>query len=302
MNTQLQDYIVEQIDQRNKRHAKKIKNTVCKLDDEYKQRAEDFYKLYKNFAEKNGKSLDFGINSYLRVIDDMVYEHIRFVQSGEYSCKSFQDANERVYSNPEIMEYYMHGLMLTQFLWEHHYKILKHFTSVLEELSSTIKSYLEIGGGHGLYFNEAIKYIGTESCRFDLVDISKSSIEMATQFIKNDHVNFIHSDIFKYTDHKNYDFITMGEVLEHVENPTDLLCCVNRLLVSEGYLFLTVPINSPAIDHIYLFNNAKEIQDLVLKEGFKIIDEKIIPTEDISLEKAKQLKITIMYSALLKKI
>ena len=137
------------------------------------------------------------------------------------------------------------------------------------------------------------------SANGDLLDISKSSIDMARQFLNSDRVRYIQQDIFTFNPETKYDFITLGEVLEHVENPVNLLLAVAKLLSKDGKLFVTVPANAPSIDHIYLFNNADEIRDVIHAANFRIIDETTAYAEDVSKEKAEKFKVAMMYGAFL---
>jgi 2-polyprenyl-3-methyl-5-hydroxy-6-metoxy-1,4-benzoquinol methylase len=124
---------------------------------------------------------------------------------------------------------------------------------------------------------------------------------LSKRFIKNDKVNYILSDIFDFEpeNDEKYDFITLGEVLEHVEKPVALLKKIRSLLKPNGVLFLTTPANAPAIDHIYLFRNAEEIREVIYEGGFNIEKEITKFVEDVSPEMAEKLKITLMYGALL---
>lgn len=293
-------YIIAQISDKNKFHSKKILQNSAKFDEVYVNRANEFLNKYTQLLKNDGKTLDYAIDCYLKMIADVHYESIHFIQTGEYTSKSFDEVNQRVYNNPDVMEYYMHGLLLSQFLWPHHYDILIYFNEIINKNKSSISNYLEVGGGHGLYISEAIKIIGADE-KFDLVDISESSLNIAKKMIASDKVNYILSDVFKYLPTHKYDFITMGEVLEHVEDPIGLLKKLNSLLSDNGKLYITTPTNAPAIDHIYLFNNADDIRKVIFEAGFIIEEEKCIFSEDVSKEKAEKYKISMMYVGVLRK-
>ncbi len=299
MSTQL-EYIVERISSLNLLHAKKLKNNIRKSDNEYFIRANQFLLKYDALLMAQSKTMDYAIDCYLQMLADVNYESIQFIHSGEYSNKWFVEVNKRVYNNPEVMEYYMHGLLLSQFLWRHHYHILLFFNRIIQENKNNIGSYLEVGGGHGLYISEALEIVGNKA-KYDLVDISKSSIDIARKMIENDNVTFILSDIADYNYAEKYDFITMGEVLEHVEDPILLLKKLFTLLNNNGRLFITTPTNAPAIDHIYLFNNADEIREVILAAGFEIESEFCIYSEDIPAELAEKYKVSMMYAGVLRK-
>ncbi len=296
----MMNYVVEQISSKNQLHSKKITKNLGKFDDAYFTRANNFLKRYVKLLENEGKTLDYAIDCYLQMIADVNYESVQFLQTGEYTSKSFEEVNKRVYDNPAIMEYYMHALVMSQFLWTHHYDILLYFNKVISDNSKNISRYLEVGGGHGLYISEAIGIIG-EMAHYDLVDISKSSIEIAKKMISNDKVNYMLTDVFEYFPENKYDFITMGEVLEHVEDPVNLLKKLHSLLSDNGKLFITTPTNAPAIDHIYLFRNADDIRKVISDAGFNVEDELCVYSEDMPAEKAEKFKVSMMYAGLLVK-
>jgi|WetSurMetagenome_2_1015567.scaffolds.fasta_scaffold29761_4 2-polyprenyl-3-methyl-5-hydroxy-6-metoxy-1,4-benzoquinol methylase len=296
----LLEYIVENISARNSLHGKKLQGNLKKFDAEYFTRAEQFLTKYVYLLQSQNKTLDYAIDCYLQMIADINYETVQFIHTGEYSSKTFDEVNARVYNNPEVMEYYVHGILMSQFLWAHHYGILVFFNNIIRENCNQINRYLEVGGGHGLYTSEAIKIIGDKT-KYDLVDISQSSIDIARLMINNDKVAYILSDIFKYDADEKYDFITMGEVLEHVEDPGKLLKKLFTLLHDDGKLFITAPTNGPTIDHIYLFKNADDIRKVIHSAGFEIEKEFIIYAEDVPADIAEKNKVTMMFAGVLKK-
>jgi len=93
----------------------------------------------------------------------------------------------------------------------------------------------------------------------------------------------------------------MGEVLEHVEQPVELLKKLHALLDDNGKIFITTPTNAPAIDHIYLFNNAEDIREVIIKAGFKIEKEQCIYSEDLPKELLEKYKISMMFIGVLSK-
>lgn len=296
----LLDYIIDTISTQNKLHGKKIRNNLKKFDTDYFIRADRFLTKYNVILQGQGKNMDYAIECYLQMIADINYETVQFIKTGEYSSKTFDEVNTRVYNNPEVMEYYVNGILMSQFLWAHHYNILLFFCSIVEKYRNAITNYLEVGGGHGLYASEAIKITGG-NITYCIVDISQSSINIARKMIDNDKVNYILSDIFDFNPASQYDFITMGEVLEHVEAPVRLLKKLHSLLKNDGKIFITVPTNGPTIDHIYLFRNADDIRNVIKSAGFKIDEEFTIYAEDLPAEKAEKMKVSMMFAGVLSK-
>lgn len=296
----LLNYIIDKIAAVNTLHGKKLKKNLSSCEAVYYLKADTFLTTYQNLLRKKNLTIDYAIDCYLQMLADVNYETVQFIRTGCYSSTSFEEVRQKVYANTEVMTYYMHGLMLSQFLWTHHYKILAAFCDTILRKKQEVKRYLEIGGGHGLYLSEAISTLNRET-DFTLVDISPGSVEMTKEWLGNANVNYLVQDIFDYNPDNKFDFITMGEVLEHVENPVALLKKVSTLLTENGYLWVTTPTNAPAIDHIYLFRNTNDIHQIITEAGFDIAEETTAYAEEVSAEVAEKFKVSMMYAGLLKK-
>ena len=292
--------IIELIQQQNPLHAKKLKRNLKSLSEDNVVHYQLFVDKYETYLKSIDKNLDFAVDSYLKMISDFVLEQLRFIETGKYSNTSFEEVNNRVYNNPKVMEYFMNGLLLSQVLWKHHYLIYSFFTKNFPTYTKNIKNYLEIGGGHGLFISHAIDVLPVGT-KFSLLDISPTSIEISKNFIGKSNVNYILENIFNFEINQKYDFITMGEVLEHVENPVELLVKLKNLLNDLGTIFITTPTNAPSIDHIYLFSNAEEIRSIIDAAGLTVVDDIKAYAEDLPEEKAIELKITMMYGCFLRK-
>jgi 2-polyprenyl-3-methyl-5-hydroxy-6-metoxy-1,4-benzoquinol methylase len=278
--------------------GKRLKSNLGTYDYLYHLRAESFFRKYAAILAAQGKDLDYAIDCYLKMIADVDHETVGFLHTGKYSSSSFDEVNSRVYAQPGIMEYYMHGLILSQFLWKHHYLMFDYYISTLPQHVAGIHDCLEVGAGHGFYLAQTLETLRPDA-RMTVVDISETSIAMARAFAASDRIGFQLRDIFHFDSPKHYDFITLGEVLEHVEQPLDLLIKLKGLLSVNGILFFTTPTNAPAIDHLYLFRRVEEIRQLVKTAGFRILSERPIPSEDLPWEKADDRMIPILYGAFL---
>lgn len=302
MEISFEEIILQRIGEKNPMHLKKIRKNLrrIKADPEFNNLAEKFYEKFDAYLAKSGKTREYAIDCYLRMIADFLTETLDFEKTGKYSSSSFEEVNARVYSNPGVMEYYMHGLLLTQFIWAHHYELLKFFAHQLDSIPAGEKQYLEIGGGHGLYATLAQEHL-KGNWNYSVVDISPTSLELSKNFAGSDNVKFVLADVFTLMNDSLADLIVMGEVLEHVEDPGALLRKLRELLKEDGRLFITTPTNAPAIDHIYLFRNREEIRELIIDSGFEIVNECCFSSEDISVEEAEARNIPLSYGAFLRK-
>jgi len=195
-----------------------------------------------------------------------------------------------------VMEYHMYGLVFAQFLWPDQYRRFSFFCDIFPDYVPHIRNYLEIGAGHALYASHAASVLPPDA-RIDVVDISPSSMELARGMLEGANVSGHLADIFDFAPPYRYDFITIGEVLEHLEDPLRMLKRIRALLNPTGAAYITTPANSAMIDHIYLFNNAGEIREMLRAGGFAIVNETSMYAKKMSPEKAAAQKVALMYAA-----
>jgi 2-polyprenyl-3-methyl-5-hydroxy-6-metoxy-1,4-benzoquinol methylase len=288
--------ILAKIESQNPAHAQKLKDNTSYLDEVYLERANEFYGEYHRFLIENGSTLDFGVACYLKMLEDMAIERTEFLRQGRYTSTTFDEVDKCYYNKPEVMCYHMHGLVLAQFLWFDQYERFSFFADGLKKYGSNSRSYLEIGGGHGLYCFEALKTLPRFST-FEFIDTSASSLMLGEGIINSKRVNFLQKNVLEYVSNTTFDFVTMGEVLEHVEEPLLLLNKLSELIGSSGTAFISTPVNAPMIDHIYLFNNVQEIRDITLNAGLDIISEKIVISAHVSQRYADKFKVPVMFAA-----
>lgn len=102
--------------------------------------------------------------------------------------------------------------------------------------------------------------------------------------VKENKIKYIIMDMLDYNTNKRLDFITMGEVLEHVNYPEILLSKFNKLLSDNGHGFISTCVNCPTIDHVYHYKCVNNIREMLNNNGLIIKDELILPVEDLPIE------------------
>ena len=154
-------------------------------------------------------------------------------------------------------------------------------------------SILDIGPGHG-FFSYLVKKEFPDYEKIDIVDISDTSLEMTKKIISFDgeKIKYTKKDIFDYDDSNKYDFIVLGEVLEHLDEPKQILIKLSKLLKPGGLLWITTPTNSPALDHVYLFKTKEEVLLLISDSGLETVDSCNYFAEDMDEQTALKNKIT----------
>jgi 2-polyprenyl-3-methyl-5-hydroxy-6-metoxy-1,4-benzoquinol methylase len=225
----------------------------------------------------------------------IMQEQFYFQINGEYSTKTFAEANEKYYSNSVFMRQYANCLALSTVLWENHANVFSAFMNdYLPGLGPDCR-LMEIGPAHGF----ALYFAAVRPNVVSLTgwDVSPTAIDHTRQVLDTlgiqKTVNLKVQDLFKSGSPPadgGFDAIVIGEVIEHLEDPRLALRSVAQWLNPGGRMWLTTPVNSPFPDHIYLFRKIEEVHELVRECGFEIIQHKEFPVSGMTIEEAIKLK------------
>ncbi len=285
---------------------KKLEKFFALQTTNFHKEANLFAEQYIGYLNSQQIPISYAIGAYLKMCNTMMKCQVGFIKTGKYPITESSDALENVYNNENEMQSYMIGLALSQFLWSSHYEIFSCFKNTLEKNSLEIKSYLEIGPGHGLFLIQAMQVLKLVE-NFVAVDISPTSIAITKSIIeyifpaKSDKVVYHHIDMLKLDLNEKYDFISLGEVIEHVNFPGELLMKLKDLLTTNGKGFVSTCVDCPASDHVYHFKSVQEIRDLLISCGLTIIEERVCPVEDLPMDEIIKRKITINYCCIVQR-
>ena len=296
--------IVELICSKSILQKKKLQKHLSGQDATFFYLAEEFTIKYLGYLKSENIPLEYVVDAYLKMCNDMIKSQIYFMRTDKYPIENAEQAFKSVYNKDEEMKPFMIGLAISQFLWSSHYKIYRFFLNNINIEKDNIKSYLEIGPGHGLFLKDANQILNN-NVEFIAIDISKTSIDITRSImnylVKENKIKYITMDILDYNTNKKFDFITMGEVLEHVNYPEILLSKFNKLLSDNGYGFISTCVNCPTIDHVYHYKCVNEIREMLNNNGLIIKDELILPVEDLPMEEIIKKKIVINYCAIVRR-
>jgi len=233
---------------------------------------------------------------YYWMCKNLIEEDLFFRRKGRYRRTTFQEAYRDIYSNSEYMERYIRGLLFSQLLWMNQAQSFEFYVShFLKRLSSGTK-YLEIGPGHGLltYFASLCQEVESLSGW----DVSKSSID-ATKVALN--VLGVRKPVFLAERNilipldttEMFDAVVISEVMEHLDRPDLALKQIHSVMAPGGLLFLNVPCNSPAPDHIFHWDAPESVIELVRSKGYLIVEHAFAPTTGYTVEHARKRKVTL---------
>lgn len=233
---------------------------------------------------------------YRWMCDNFVREEIHFRRTGEYRLKTFQEAYDAVYGNPGYMERYLKGILLSQVLWHNQVAALDYYVNGFLPGMAAGSDYLEIGPGHGLftYFASRQPNCGSLSGW----DASVTSIQSTRHALKTLGVTRdCRLELRNILDPPSvsgaFDCVTISEVMEHLDQPEKALDAIFAITRPNGRVYINVPTNSPAPDHIYLWRSPEEVVDLVVDRGFRVEEWRSAPTTGYSEESARKKKLTV---------
>ncbi|UGY22042.1 MULTISPECIES: class I SAM-dependent methyltransferase [Bradyrhizobium] len=243
-----------------------------------------------------GDNLDEVVRDYDWICNLVLEEELHFRRNGSYRLKTFADAVAQVYSNDKLMEHYMNGLLMTQVWWSNHTEAMTFYIDRFLGQFDQSFDHLEIGPGHGL-----LLYLAASEplCRrIEAWDVSAESIDktrhaMARLGAVRD-VALRVQDIFATPpESSRFDSIALSEVLEHLEHPRDALVQLRKLLAPGGRLYVNMPINSPAPDHLFLLPTPEDVVEFIAGCGYRVVDTHFAPQTNMTIERARKTKSTI---------
>lgn len=223
----------------------------------------DFEQLLANLYHEPA-SLAHAIKGYSAFAVDSMRRQQRFESEREYQAKTFEDAAREVYLNDDYMEkQYLPGLLLSHYLWPHHYLQLQYFERFF--LPSMAKrdhpTFAEVGIGTGIYSRTALQRI--PSARGFGYDLSPLSVRFTRAHVQAFELLGRYDtelrNVIERPPLDQADFVICVEVLEHLEDPVALLRALKNMTAASGKLFVTAALNAADADHIYLYRNADEV-------------------------------------------
>lgn len=223
-------------------------------------------------------------------------EEMYFRRNGTYRLSTFEEANSKVYSDKPYMSKYMDGLLLTQIYWANHTASYTFYCKNFLGKMPDNYDYLEIGPGHGLLLYQAIK---DERCAtITGWDLSPASIDATREALEElnapaKRANLVLQDLYTADESKKFDAVTFSEVLEHLEDPKGALKKLGSILKPKGRLYINVPLNSPAPDHLFLLRSPEETEQFVKDCGLTIEQASYYPMTNHTMEQAEKHKLTI---------
>ena len=198
-----------------------------------------------------------------------------FEREREYKAKTHEQASSEVYFNEaHMMQEYLPGLLLSHFLWPHHYRQLQFFDSAFVSAmrQAGAASFMEVGIGTGLYSGLLLRHLPQiKGIGLDISPSSKRFTETQLEALGvGDRYRVELRDVTAEPLEPKADWLVCVEVLEHLDDPVAFLRGLRRNMAPGAKAFITAALNAAHADHIYLYRNGDEVLAHLLEAGFTL--------------------------------
>jgi SAM-dependent methyltransferase len=198
-----------------------------------------------------------------------------FEVEGHYRSKTYDQAASEVYFNEQhMMREYLPGLLLSHFLWPHHYRQLQFFETAFVDAMRVAgaSSFVEVGIGTGLYSGLLLRRLPW--VRGTGYDISPSSKQFTEDQVRalgvEDRYEVQLRDVTARPVQPRADWLVCVEVLEHLEDPVAFLRGLRASLAPGGRAFITAALNAAHADHIHLYRTPDDVLAQLVEAGFTL--------------------------------
>jgi SAM-dependent methyltransferase len=222
----------------------------------------------------SGDGLALAAKGYAKFVMNLLRAQRKFEKELEYPAKTYAEAAQEVYFDAEYMtSEYLPGLLLSHFLWPHHYHQLRFFETAFVsqmQLHDAVR-FAEVGVGTGLYSRRVLQRV--PGATGDGFDISPASHAFAQAHVRafgfadrwDAHLQDVTED-----PGGPWEWLLCIEVLEHLEDPVAFLRALRTMLADGGRAFITAALDAAHVDHIYLYRTAQEVIVQLEEAGFAL--------------------------------
>lgn len=212
------------------------------------------YKYINGYLESYCRFNDLSIDDVLKIKDKFAQRYINdlkaFEQTGSYPYQIPFDNFELSRTEYDVV------LILSFLLEKHRFKIARWLVNQKFE-----GELLAVGIGPGVEFGIIKEFCGNE------VSLTGYDMELS-DYVLNRYTGEVKKQFFS-PGSECFSMVLLVEILEHLENPLELLRNTISVLDNNGSMLLTTAVDMPQFDHLYNFS-AGQIVDMLGNEGMAV--------------------------------
>lgn len=207
---------------------------------------------------------------------DVLMSQARYEADGHYENSSFAACEAAVYADRAVMDDYLWGVFLTNFLWAHHMELSRVFRDRFVRRLPDNAKVLEIAPGHGGWGVWLLTEAPTASV--EAYDISPSSIAIATSISRaagvGDRASYTRRNALELGSLPagTKDACICSFLIEHLEEPRRLVEVMAHHVRPGGRAWLSGALTAAQVDHIYEFTHESELVVMAESCGFRVVE------------------------------
>ncbi|MDO8605349.1 MAG: class I SAM-dependent methyltransferase [Phaeospirillum sp.] len=205
----------------------------------------------------------------------------RFTKTLSYAAMSYEEAVAEVYGNMDYMlGTYLPALLLSHYLWPHHYRQLlwvhDHFVPELRAVKAA--TFCDVGIGTGFYSKEILAAVpGIRGWGYDISDASiLHTGRLLDRWGLSERYTLCRREVAAEVE-GGFDAFVSVELLEHLESPPDFLAALRASVRVGAPGLITAALDAPNRDHIYLYRDMETVAAQLRGAGFAVVAEANFP-------------------------
>lgn len=237
--------------------------------------ADEFDALLAALFPEDG-ALEAAVAGYATFAMQSMRLQAAFEREGRYKPKTHAEASAEVYDNERhMLDAYLPGLLLSHYLWPHHYRQLQFFEAAfvarmrVAAAAGQPVDFVEVGVGTGLYSATLLAALPARGLGLDLSPWSKAFClrQLAARGLA-DRYDVELRDIIARPLERPPAWLVCVEVLEHLDEPVAFLRALRASMAPGGRAFVTAAVNAAHADHIYLYRSGADVLAHLREAGF----------------------------------
>jgi SAM-dependent methyltransferase len=235
----------------------------------------DEFELVVSALFPTAEAVAAAVKGYAAFVMQSMRLQAAFEVERRYKPKTYDQAAGEVYFNEQhMMGEYLPGLLLSHFLWPHHYRQLRFFDDAFVDAMRVAgaSSFVEVGIGTGLYSGLLLRRLPeVRGVGFDISPFSTRFTEAQLHALGvGDRYETQLRDVTADPTDPRVDWLVCVEVLEHLEDPVAFLRGMRATMAPTAKAFITAALNAAHADHIYLYRTPDDVLAHLQEAGFTL--------------------------------
>ena len=182
----------------------------------------------------------------------------------------YAPAVEPYHDDKYMTDVYLPALLLSNYLWPHHYQVLQWFYANAIPSMRAAHRFCDVGTGTGFYSKELLVALG--GIQGHGFDISKASVRYANGLMRKWDVARRWDATVGEIEPGAFDAFLCVELLEHLSFPNVFLRGLRYAMIPGAVGFVTAALDAANRDHIFLYRTAGEVWAHLETAGFTVLD------------------------------